>query len=45
MVFYSLFRFGKKYKFNFNEHKHDKVGVLRSFVRKMKSTDTNLTKK
>ena len=31
-------RFGKKYGFNFQEHKNDKVGVLRSFV-KSKKTD------
>jgi hypothetical protein len=25
---------GNKYKFNFNEHKNDKIGVLRDFIRK-----------
>ena len=34
-------RFGKKYGFNFQEHKNDKVGVLRSFVK----TRKNETKK
>jgi len=29
-------RFGKKYGFNFNEHKDDKVGVLRAYVRQHK---------
>lgn len=30
-------RFGRKFGFNFNEHIHDKVGVLRAFVKKNKS--------
>ena len=30
-------RFGKKFGFNFNEHKNDKVGVLRAFVKKNKA--------
>jgi len=30
-------RIGKSNGFNFNEHKNDKVGVLRSFVRRQKS--------
>ncbi|KAL4493620.1 hypothetical protein ABPG72_004113 [Tetrahymena utriculariae] len=29
-------RFGRKYQFNFNEHKNDKVGILRAFVKKHK---------
>lgn len=29
-------RFGKKYNFDFQKHKDDKVGVLRSFVKKEK---------
>lgn len=32
-------RFGRKYGFNFNEHKDDKVGILRSFVRKEKEME------
>lgn len=32
-------RFGHKFKFNFNEHYNDKVGVLRDFVRSKKKTD------
>ena len=30
-------RFGKKYGFNFQEHKNDKVGVLRTFVKQKKN--------
>ena len=26
---------GKKYGFNFNDHKNEKIGVLRQFIRKM----------
>jgi len=29
-------RFGKKYGFDFQQHKDDKVGILRSFVKKEK---------
>ena len=32
-------RFGKKYNFDFQEHKQSKVGVLRAFVKKMKDKD------
>ena len=32
-------RFGKKYNFNFQAHKSDKVGVLRSYVKKMRAQD------
>jgi hypothetical protein len=31
-------RFGKKYGFNFNDHFNDRVGVLRTFVKKHKSS-------
>lgn len=31
-------RFGRKYGFNFNEHKNDKVGILRDYVRKHKKS-------
>jgi len=27
-------RYGRKYGFNFNEHRNEKVGVLRAFVKK-----------
>ena len=30
-------RFGRKFGFNFQEHKDDKVGVLRAYVKKFKS--------
>ena len=30
-------RFAKRYGFDFEQHKHDNIGVLRQFVRKMKS--------
>lgn len=33
-------RFGRRYGFNFNEHKNDKVGVLRDYVRKNKKITT-----
>jgi hypothetical protein len=29
-------RYGKKYGFDFNKHKNDKIGVLRAHVKKMK---------
>ena len=32
-------RNGRKYGFNFNEHKDDKIGILRAFNRKHKSID------
>jgi len=35
-------RFGKKFGFNFQEHKDDKVGVLRAYVKKYKSIATHL---
>ncbi|CAD8068185.1 unnamed protein product [Paramecium primaurelia] len=31
-------RYGRKFGFNFNEHKNEKVGVLRAFVKKNNST-------
>ena len=33
----TLFRFGKKYGFNFNDHYNERVGVLRAFVKKYKN--------
>ena len=33
----SQIRLGKKYGFDFHQHKKDKIGVLRSFVRKYKN--------
>lgn len=32
-------RFGRKFGFNFNDHKNDKVGVLRAFVKKHKQIE------
>lgn len=32
-------RFGKKYKFDFTQHKKSKVGVLRAFVKLAKAND------
>lgn len=32
-------RYGKKYGFDFNEHKEAKIGVLRAFVKKEKNKD------
>eukprot|EP00357_Protocruzia_adherens_P027515 CAMPEP_0114996736 /NCGR_PEP_ID=MMETSP0216-20121206/14494_1 /TAXON_ID=223996 /ORGANISM="Protocruzia adherens, Strain Boccale" /LENGTH=359 /DNA_ID=CAMNT_0002361009 /DNA_START=532 /DNA_END=1611 /DNA_ORIENTATION=- len=32
-------RFGRKYGFNFNEHRNDKVGVLRAHVKRCKQKD------
>jgi hypothetical protein len=32
-------RFGKKFNFDFQKHKNDKVGTLRAFVKKMKAED------
>ena len=32
-------RFGKKFNFDFQKHKNDKVGTLREFVKKMKAED------
>ena len=32
-------RFGKKYGFDFQKHKHAKVGTLRTFVKKMKKQE------
>jgi hypothetical protein len=34
-------RIGKIYGFNFNEHKNEKVGALRAFVKKQKSLNEN----
>jgi hypothetical protein len=30
-------RFGKKYGFDFQKHRHEKVGVLRSYVKESKN--------
>lgn len=38
-------RFGKKFGFDFQKHKDDKVGVLRTFVKKEKSKVNGGSKK
>lgn len=35
----NIFRIGKNNNFVFNEHKNDKVGVLRAFVKKHKNME------
>lgn len=37
-------RFGRKYGFNFQEHRNDKVGLLRTYVKKYKKIQTDLDK-
>mmetsp|Transcript_14893 Transcript_14893/g.27527 ORF Transcript_14893/g.27527 Transcript_14893/m.27527 type:complete len:298 (+) Transcript_14893:1345-2238(+) len=37
-------RFGRKFGFNFQEHKDDKVGVLRAFVKKYKALQPQIRK-
>jgi hypothetical protein len=32
-------RYGKKFEFDFNKHKDEKIGILRSFVKKHKQND------
>jgi hypothetical protein len=36
-------RFGRKFGFNFEEHKNDKVGILRAYVKKFKKLKTRLS--
>ena len=35
-------RFGRKFGFNFEEHKNDKVGILRAYVKKFKKLQTKI---
>ena len=35
-----MIRFGNKYKFNFNEYKNEKVGILRAFVKRHKQENS-----
>jgi hypothetical protein len=37
-------RYGRKFGFNFNEHKNEKVGVLRAFVKKNNCSKKKKTK-
>jgi hypothetical protein len=38
-------RYGKKYGFDFNEHKEAKIGVLRAFVKKEKTKEKTTSNK
>lgn len=38
-------RYGKKYGFDFNEHKEAKIGILRAFVKKCKQDEKDKNKK
>jgi hypothetical protein len=38
-------RYGKKYGFDFNEHKEAKIGILRAFVKKCKQDEKEKNKK
>lgn len=38
-------RYGKKYGFDFNEHKEAKIGVLRAFVKKKKTDEKDASKR
>merc|ERR1712146_534232 len=38
-------RFGKKYQFDFEKHRQDKVGVLRTFVKTMKKQEKDAKEK
>jgi hypothetical protein len=37
-------RFGRRFGFNFQEHRHEKVGLLRTYVKQCKSLQTRLVK-
>lgn len=37
-------RFGRKYGFNFQEHRNDKVGMLRTYVKKYKKMQSDIEK-
>ncbi|CAG9326850.1 unnamed protein product [Blepharisma stoltei] len=37
-------RFGRKFGFNFEEHKNDKVGILRAYVKKYKQIQNEMSK-
>lgn len=38
-------RYGKKYGFDFNEHKEAKIGILRAFVKKCKQEEKEKQKR
>ena len=35
-------RFGRKYGFNFNAHKHDKVGILRGYIKNCRNIEDKI---
>lgn len=37
---FNLFRNGQRNGFNFNEHKNDKIGILRAYNKKNRKADT-----
>jgi hypothetical protein len=37
-------RFGRRFGFNFNEHRHDRVGLLRTYVKQSKKLQAELAK-
>ena len=40
--YYNQIREGKKYNFDFNKHKKDKVNILRGYVKKMNNNNNNI---
>ena len=42
--YFNQIKEGKKYNFDFNKHKKDKVNILRGYVKKMNNQDINRTK-
>ena len=42
--YFNQIKEGKKYNFDFNKHKKDKVNILRGYVKKMNNQDINITK-
>ena len=43
--YFNQIKEGKKYNFDFNKHKKDKVNILRGYVKKMNNQDINLVNK
>ena len=44
MIHIKVYRNGQKNGFNFNEHKNDKIGILRAYNKKNKSNDEDAKK-
>ena len=42
--YFNQIKEGKKYNFDFNKHKKDKVNILRGYVKKMNNQDNNKIK-